>query len=305
MIVDLPWLEAVIAKNCAVPENLDPHAPLPGLMDNLGSPDSDLRENSLTVLWEWIAGGIYSDETLCLIGNCMAQNLSSGVGQRGDDSVFLRTFSALILGTVVNFDQACFEGRIANRKPFVAQAEVLTWLDQTLAYLRVEQDWRGYVEVKGWAHAAAHTADLLTMLAWNHHLDTPHLEGILHALAEKLRKPADAILSHDEDERLGMMMVSVLLRDKIEMPFFDGWLNRLVEPLGSDWQAVYTDPGVNYSRINIKTFLRSVYFQLSFGWRNLSKLPYFDRQPAVKAELLPRLEKALKDLDRGRFYRSA
>ncbi|MBA2286746.1 MAG: DUF2785 domain-containing protein [Ktedonobacteraceae bacterium] len=40
---------------------------------------------------------------------------------------------------------------------------------------------------KGWAHSAAHTADLLMVLANNRDLDAADLERILNAIAAKVQ----------------------------------------------------------------------------------------------------------------------
>src|SRR6266540_4169251 len=97
----------------------------------------------------------------------MLDNLHIGLGERDTDSVFLRSYSTLVLMEVVAYD---------NAHPFLGQGEAAGLLDQVLEYLRKERDLRSWVEGPGWAHAVAHTADLLMMLARNLQLGSVELE---------------------------------------------------------------------------------------------------------------------------------
>ena len=57
-------------------------------------------------------------------------NLNKGLGENGTDTIFLRTFSALILAELIHCD---------NKQPYLTQNEVLDVLEKALTYLLAEQ----------------------------------------------------------------------------------------------------------------------------------------------------------------------
>jgi hypothetical protein len=155
------------------------------LLGYLGSTDAGLRDDvALTTLAAWIDAGHYTAAELRSIAARMARNLRQGLGESGSDTVFLRSFSALILGSVIDCD---------NAHAFLEPGEARQILDQALDYLAGERDLRGFVAGKGWAHSAAHTADLLTYLARSRHLRAGELRQIVGAIADKVLAPIEHI----------------------------------------------------------------------------------------------------------------
>ena len=88
------------------------------------------------------------------------RGLAVGIGEDGTDTVFRRSFSALVLAE-------CLErATSADRdRPASPTTTVLRWGDRVAGWLVRERDLRGYVPGKGWAHALAHGADALGVLA--------------------------------------------------------------------------------------------------------------------------------------------
>ena len=80
--VDQDLLDAVILHKFEIPAGGTATDYLPGLMTNLGSPDSDLRECSLDVLWTWISQSRYGDSELLNIAQQMAANPPSAWEKR-------------------------------------------------------------------------------------------------------------------------------------------------------------------------------------------------------------------------------
>ncbi|PKN89532.1 MAG: hypothetical protein CVU45_07165, partial [Chloroflexi bacterium HGW-Chloroflexi-7] len=198
-ILDKNSLEQIVSGDFKVPDGLSPTDCLPELMHNLGSIDSDTRENSLEVLWSWISNSIYSDEVLVSIASQMAANLTTGLGEKDSDSVFLRAFSTLILAAVIEADLA----RLDEKKPHLLnQNQILSWLSTTIKLLKEEKDLRGFVEAKGWAHCCAHTGDLLSDFAIHPYLGKKELEEILNSLQARFTTPVEQAFVHNEDERL-------------------------------------------------------------------------------------------------------
>ena len=131
----------------------------------------------------------------------MTANLEAGLGEQGTDSVYLRTYSVLILMEIVAFD---------NANPFLDQADLDGFLEAALGYLLRERDLRSWVPGPGWANAIGHTADLFMMLARSPHLGATELQRILDAIADRLLTPAPAVFVHHEDERLAYAILNVL-----------------------------------------------------------------------------------------------
>jgi hypothetical protein len=298
-------LQSIVDNACAVPHGFSASQLTPPMLEWLGSPNSDLRENSLSVVWEWILGGYYSNEELHRLGVQMAHNLTVGLGEENSDSVFLRAFSGLILGALVVYDQTRSETPEKGPGPFFQQAEVVSFLDQGLAFFQNEKDLRGYEAETGWAHAIAHGADLLRDLARSRFLGRAELERILNAVASRVIQPASRPLLFNEDERMATAVLSVLLRDELDLAQLSGWLETITHPADQrSWKKFYLDDQMLHAHANTKEFLRSLYFQLLFGLRNHWNDPYFDRKPQILADLRPLVARALLDFDSKVFYQN-
>jgi len=282
--VDRGFLRFLVSAENALPQGEWVAELTPELLSWLGSVDNELRDEfAYPILAAWIERGEYTPDELRAMARRMVGNLEVGLGEDGTDSVFLRTFSALILMELVSYD---------NARPFLDEDEVLELLDSGLSYLRRERDLRGYVQGPGWAHAVAHTADLLMMLARSRHADARELERLLDGIADKLLEPVAAVYLYQEDERLAYAALTVLRRGLVSREFLTAWFGRFARPPGYDsWRPVYTDRGLATARMNATSFLRSLYFQLL-----LTTDP-----PAGRAETLDALVATLRHMDIG-FY---
>ena len=256
----------------------------PELLSWLGSTDPELRDEfAYRILAAWIERNQFEPDQLRDMASQMLGNLQVGLGQRDGDSVFLRSYSALVLMEIVAYD---------NMHPFLRRDEVGHLLHAALQYLREECDLRGWVEGPGWAHAIAHTADLLMMLARNLHLDTGDLMQLLDGVADRLLQPCGVVFVQHEDERLAYTVLNVLRRGLVSREFLDRWLARFAHPAGRDsWRMVYTLDGESAARVNVTSFLRSLYFQLI-----LSENP-----PPAADEHMAAVLSTLENMDIG-FY---
>src|SRR5260370_7106650 len=151
----------------------------------------------------------------------LPENLMAGLGGEETDTVFLRPFSVLILAEIGHED---------NQRPFLAEAEAHQLFELALAYLAAENDVRGWVPGKGWAHSVAHTGDLLWVLACNRYLADADLERLLDGIAVKLLASAAQPFLCDEGERLAQPVIAVLQRNLVSPQFFGAWITRLVPP---------------------------------------------------------------------------
>jgi hypothetical protein len=227
----------------------------PELLSWLGSGDAELRDEfAYRILAAWIERDQFEPGQLRDMTSQMLDNLQVGLGKRESDSVFLRSYSALVLMEIVAYD---------NAHAFMRRDEVVRVLDTVLDYLREECDLRAWVDGPGWAHAVAHTADLLMMLGRNLQLGVPELERLLDGIADRLLQPCGVVFVQHEDERLAYAALNVLRRTLVGWDFLDRWLARFTHPPGRDsWRLVHTLDGESAARANVTSFLRSLYFQL-------------------------------------------
>ena len=290
--------QQIVETDYAVPAGYTVAELTPSLLDALGSTDAQLRdEYALSILAAWLEReGSYTPNELRAMAAQLCQNLLIGLGEQNTASVFLRSFSALTLDCVIDYD---------NQHPFLDAAEVQRILDQALSYLAAEQDLRGYVPEQGWAHAVAHAADLCGFLARSRQLGMAHLERMLAAITDRVLVQVDHVYLYDEDERLALAVMTVLRRELVGMPFLTAWLERLARPLGDiTWVAGAADRAQLSAYQNAEMFLRCLYFQLAFGDRApafLAEDAYFAHVPLLREALLPQLEVAIRSLGRG-FY---
>ncbi len=189
------------------------------LLGYLASPDPHLRDEvGYGVLGTWIARDVLGDSDLGpILEHCLA-GLQHGLGETETDSVFLRTFSALILAELVRRDA---------RRPFLPEGEIHRILDTALRYLGAEQDLRGFVPGKGWAHAGAHCADLLGQLAAHPIVGTDGLERMLSAITQKVGTPTPYAFAAQEEYRLTVAVRAALKRGLLSSDWVAGWLRDL------------------------------------------------------------------------------
>ena len=254
----------------------------PELLGWLGSTDPELRDEfAYRILAAWIERGQYGADQLRTMAKQMTANLEIGLGERGTDSVYLRTYSVLILMEIVAFD---------NANPFLDQADLDGYLEAALGYLLRERDLRSWVPGPGWANAVGHTADLLMMLARSPHLGTTELQRILDAIADRLLTPSPVVFVHHEDERLAYATLNVLRRDLIDRTWLVAWLDRFTAAPGQEsWRSAYASEAESAARANVTAFLRSLYFQLAAS----------RERPPTAAQLVPAVREAIQELDIG------
>ena len=239
-------LRAIAANDFRAPDGADYWQLTQEMLAHIGSLDPELRDDLIyrTVV-KWAGAELYTNDQYRAILNVTLdqQHAFFGLGERDTDSVFTRSFS--ILASVIP---------VYNHRhtPFLTPPEVHATLDTVLRYLEGEQDLRGYVEGKGWAHAIAHTADLLDELAQCEETRHDDLLHILQAIADKMSTTL-AIFSHEEDERMAYATLSIFQHRELLERDIGQWIKGFapIERTGEWFNR----------RVNVKNFLRSLYFQ--------------------------------------------
>jgi hypothetical protein len=221
----------------------------------LGSTRPEVRDGTAyPALATWIDNGVY-DDLLVGLGDGMVAGLSVGLGESGTDTVFRRSFSALIVAECLERD---------NSQHLLPGGKVMEWGDRLATWFLTERDTRGFVPGKGWAHAVAHGADALGALG-----ESPHLAGAEHAvlldiLAERLvQQPADEPLGSGEPDRIAAAAMVILRRNTLGVDALEAWVHRIgaagnpfVGPVDHDPFAPTAAP---------QAFLRALFVHLSLA----------------------------------------
>jgi len=221
----------------------------------LGSTRPEVRDGTaFPALATWIDRGIY-DDLLIGLGDGMVAGLAVGLGESGTDTVFRRSFSALILA-------ACLERD--NEQHLVPGAKILEWGDRAATWFLAEKDCRGWVPDKGWAHAVAHGADTIGALGESPHLAGPEHALLLDILAERvLLQPSDQPLAAGEPDRIAAAVMQILRRNTLSTDVLEPWVHRIgaagnpfVGPVDHDPYAPTAGP---------QALLRALFVQLSLA----------------------------------------
>ena len=222
------------------------------MMDNIGSTDSELRDNLiLELLWQFILEGTLSREEIkeILRISLSEKHLFHGLGNCEDDSVFNRSFTLLIINAVLGCHGEMHE-------ELLTVEELHEAFEGVLGYAKQEKDVRGYVEGKGWAHSVAHMADTLAAFAACSHLRDCQLMNIL-AVAKDKFNTYNHVFVNEEAERMATAIVNVIARNVLSGEEVTKWIRDFgsIEPPSSF-------PNMHYWRENLKNLLRSLYFRL-------------------------------------------
>ncbi len=272
------YWQDVHAEGLAVPTDRPLDDLTAELTRMLGDPDPALRDGTAyPALTTWIDRGVY-DDLLAGLGDGMATGLLVGIGERDTDTVFRRSFSALVLGECISRD---------NARPLLPGGKILEWGDRLTTWLLRERDLRGFVRGKGWAHAVSHGADTLTILARSPHLATPELTVLLDVIADRLLLPVDTLFSSGEPDRLAFSTMAVLRRNVVPLQVLEPWIARIAAAAAT--RLSYDDRDPYLVGGNAEAFLRALYLQLSLG----------ARPPQVRSDLLLVVVDALKTTNHG------
>ncbi|MCB0896653.1 MAG: DUF2785 domain-containing protein [Nocardioides sp.] len=267
------YWKQVHATGLAVPQDRPLDDLTAELTRMLGDPDPAQRDGTAyPTLTTWIDRGVY-DDLLAGLGDGMAIGLQVGIGEVGTDTVFRRSFSALVLGECIARD---------NHRPLLPGGKILEWGDRLAAWLLRERDLRAFVPGKGWAHAVAHGADSLAILASSPHLAQPELTVILDVIADRVLLRVDRLFTNGEPDRLAFATMNVLRRNVVPLRVLEPWVRRLA--VAASTRSTYDGRDPYLLGGNAEAFLRALYLQLAMG----------ARPPQVRSDLLLVVVDALK-----------
>lgn len=242
---------------------------LESLCHYIGDPDPVLRDELVYP----ILGDLVQDETqlsdtdaATLLERLSGENyLSKGLGLEADDSIFTRTFSALIIACLIDRDL---------EKPYLSDKQRQAVGTRLLHAFIAEKDIRSYVPEKGWAHSLAHYSDAVGCLLNHEAMAQQFLHPVMVALASKL-SARQGVWTGAEDERWVTALAKPIFEKSIlpEATIQD-WLGQM----GGAIESV-KGPYRNEISINNRQFLRSLYFR---GLKHYPEHPLL--QPIFEAQ---------------------
>lgn len=223
------------------------------MLSNLGSSDGELRDELIYRLLVKLLTGQHLEKnqlTSALKELITDRYLFASIGEQESDDVFIRSFSTLWLTGLFWLDQ---------EHPFMDPELRSKAMEKSATYLLQEQDTRGFVEGKGWAHSIAHGADLAAVIASHSLVEKRLIPVILEGVASCFWK--DGVYVDDEDERLVAIILSLEKSDYPEDILIE-WLEQVFDKLDRKvlengfFQSFYQ------ARTNILQFMKTLYFAL-------------------------------------------
>jgi hypothetical protein len=218
------------------------------MLENIGHPDGHVRDELIyNIVGSWVIDDVLTLEQKDLVKTSVLNNLSYNIGESGEDSVFVRTFSVLQIPVILYAH---------SKTKFLSNQDIQLIYNITLEYLEKERDLRGYISGKGWAHAVAHTADALKFIA-REELTLSQYHQMLVSIQKKMSID-DYVYIDNEDERMVSAVMEIIKR--VEESVIIEWLAsfKLVE-------KKKIIPNDYHQQNNIKNFVRSLYFRLEEG----------------------------------------
>jgi hypothetical protein len=243
-------LEVLALRRFELPEGLAAFSILDAHLDSLGSLDPRLRDSLFYEAADtWIGGGLLSQDQLSSLTARLLSPayLFKGLGAEEGPDVFRRTFSALILDAIVRGGNASGDADPARPTAIALGLE---------RYAREERDLRGFVPPFGWAHAAAHAADVLAslmackaLIGW---------DGRLLEAARQLLLRSGTVFTHQEDKRLARVAAAHRHHHPDQKRTFEDWIEDLVAACPVSYSEM-----ARYARhTNVLGLLRALYFYL-------------------------------------------
>ncbi|WP_203333620.1 DUF2785 domain-containing protein [Planococcus beigongshangi] len=223
------------------------------MLEHIGSSDSLLRDTYIYGTFCNLVLEKRLDESLLgeMLGACLTDKLLfHGIGEVDTDSVFTRSFTTLLIALILYSD---------NESHFLSAKTVSEVKEKLIVYLDAENDLRGFVPGKGWAHSIAHAADAFDELAKNPFADMEMQAELLGALWNKAFV-SDSVYLHDEEERILVPILDMLNRE-LDFEIIESLLQKLPADILQQKEFLQEE---NYWFLmaNAKKFLKSFYMQI-------------------------------------------
>lgn len=192
------------------------------MLSEIGSVDPELRDQFIYRTFnELLANHLLNDlDIIMLFEQAISDDyLFYNMGEQNTDSVFTRSFTALLVADLLAID---------SQKQILPSTTLAHFFDRVVNYLSNEKDTRVFVDGKGWAHSIAYGADLLTACIQHPAFEIKMAPRILQALKDALWK--GYVYTDDEEERFVNILEALIIKGMPEEVFIE-WTEQLFDKL--------------------------------------------------------------------------
>jgi hypothetical protein len=225
------------------------------MVEYIGSTDPELRDKLIYTSFYYLIKQDYLNHQQMdfLLKTCLDKDhLFYNIGSKNSDSVFTRAFSSLVVALILGKDR---EAR------FLPEQTIMDAIKNSMKYLQQEEDTRGYVEEKGWAHSIAHGADFMDEAVKHPLFEIALAKECLQTISRCIL--IETAYTDDEDERL-VSAITALLEKGMNEDLLKEW----VVNLSNEVTEIKTKSGFTLTffrkNTNLKQFMKSLYFRLLF-----------------------------------------
>ncbi|WP_252501636.1 DUF2785 domain-containing protein [Sporosarcina sp. Marseille-Q4943] len=224
------------------------------MVEHIGSTDSELRDQLIySSFYQLIREKNQLEHELLdeLLELCLGDLLFKGIGENGTDSVFTRSFTTLLIALILYRD---------NEDNFLPQDMMLKIKDKLIDYINLENDLRGYISVKGWAHSIAHVTDAFEELVKSPKLDRKYYLEILKVLWSKVLV-STSVYIHNEDERI-LIPILEMINNGLKQADVITLLQHIPIELKTQKELIEEEE-YWFLYFNCKAFLKSFYIKVN------------------------------------------
>ena len=223
------------------------------MLENIGSADPVLRDQLIFTLF---ARGFdekaFSISQRSQIVETFLQKkaLFFKIGEPVGNAIFLRSFSALLGAVILQTDA---------RDSFLNDQQRLLLFQWPVIYLSEENDFRGFVPAKGWAHGIAHGSDFLAAALAHpacEFLDQNQIFLVITSILEKLRVP----FIDDEEQRLANAFYQGLKAQNLTEAKMSDFIRETDRKLWQQFRENLDDLSADYRLSTWFKLMRNWYF---------------------------------------------
>lgn len=202
--------------------------------------------------FSWLRDGKITGVSLKSLFEQLSTELE--VANPDSDGVYL-PFVALVYAEIVRVDRV---------EPYLTDEERQRAVNTVAQYIDGISDYRGFDKEVGYRHAIAHSADIVLQLALNKSIDKSHIIVLVEAVAGQINPNSGHFYRYAEPERIARAIAYSMLRDDVELEFWQTWLEEVADPKPFEtWREVFKSDKGLAKRNNTRQFLTNLYAMIS------------------------------------------
>ncbi|AYC30500.1 DUF2785 domain-containing protein [Paenisporosarcina cavernae] len=226
---------------------------LENMMENIGNTDAYLRDKLIFTSFYYFfdRGLLTSDQIEFIVERLVKEKLLvKGIHYSSSDDVFTRSFSSLLVALIFYFDA---------KSSLVKEEVLLPLIEDALLSIQLEKDTRGYVGEKGWAHAVAHSADMIASLAMHPLVKNTQKRQLLEGIERFLLLSSGYV--DEEEDRLAFAFLE-LGKNHFTASEITKWLEELKHKADQLYEENKSTVESYYPRVAVRRFVTAAYFKL-------------------------------------------